>query len=159
MLFTLRWDVALISHSSQSDEQVECNSRQGCTRLLSSHSTLEATQEQILNQSTADATSGRWQLNGSSLKKPYIYLWVVSRVAFRENPRDFDVPSPIYNFMLLKCSRSRSLELRVNRAHNLSMLTRHKAHNLYPNPWEAHSRSCLIMASVGVHTWRPRWYQ
>jgi hypothetical protein len=43
------------------------------------HITLEATKGQILSQSHADATSGRYHLNGRGLKKPSICPWVVSR--------------------------------------------------------------------------------
>ena len=47
-----------------------------------SRTTLEATQVQISSRFSTDATSGRWHLNGSWLKKPSICPWVVSRVVY-----------------------------------------------------------------------------
>ena len=48
--------------------------------LARAGTTLEATQGQILSQSSTDATSRRLHLNGSRLKRPSICPWVVSRV-------------------------------------------------------------------------------
>ena len=76
--------------------------RQGQPTLALSHTgaTLEAAQGKIMSQSPTDATSLRWHLYSSWLKKPSICPWVASRV---ESPEEFLSSLPMVERTALRC--------------------------------------------------------